>query len=290
MLYSRRLPKFEYLTPDSLKEACAMLEGNKGQASLIAGGTILLALMKERRWVSRFLIGLKNVPGLDYVTYDGDEGLKIGTLATHRVIANSPVIREKFSLLAMACNELGSPQIRNMGTIGGNLCCRFPRAEAVPPLIALNARAKISSANEERIIPVADVSRELKTAELAAVIQIPDMPPNSGMAYQKYAVRRAIDYANVGVAVVITSSNGSCDDIKIALGGVTATSLRPEKAEGIIKGEKLTDKIISEAAQSVSDEAQVSSDIDFSAEYKKKLLKALTRRSLKEAWDRAKNA
>ncbi len=288
MIYWRRLPKFEYLAPRSVEKACSLLQEYKGKTRVLAGGTITLARMKERRGVRQYLIGLKNVPNLDYITYDEAGGLRIGTLTSHQSVADSPIVKERFEALAIACGGLGSPQFRNMGTIGGNLCSRFPSAEAVSPLVALAARIKIATTDGVRVVAIEDLFKELGDTGLLTEVQVPTPSPNSGGAYLKYTIREAIDFATVAVATVITSANGICQDIRIALGGVALTSIRASQAEEVIRGKSITDKVVAEAAQVASQGAQVASDIYFSAEYKKELIKILTQRAVKQAWEKAK--
>lgn len=287
MFYSRRLPRFEYHSPGDLGKACSVLDERRGQVRVLAGGTITLAMMKERRWTCNCLISLKNVPGLEDMAYVEGEGLRLGAMVNHRRIADSPAVQARFSPLASACAAIGSPQIRNMGTIGGNICCKFPRAEIVPPLVALRASATITANDGERIVPVEDVPKALKRTDILTEIRIPEPDPKGGGAYVRYCVRKAVDYANVGVAVYLVVEDGVCRDVRIALGGVPATSRRAEKAEGIMRGVPFNELLVSEASHAVSNETKVFGDLDFSAAYKRELLGVMTRRALRKAWESA---
>lgn len=290
MKYWRRLPEFEYLAPNTIEGVCSLLEEKNGNAKIIAGGTVLLARWKESLGVSQYLIGLKKVSNLSYVNFDEEKGLSIGAMATHGVISNSPIVKEKFNLLARACGGLGTPQIRSMGTIGGNLCSRFPTAEVIPPLIALAAKVKIVNNNEARIMPVEVLSKESLKAQLLTEIQVPSLPSESGGAYLKYTIREATDYPTVNVAVLLTLDNKKCKDIKIVIGAVGPFPFRAKKAEGVLQGNPIDEKIIGAVAQAVWEESYPSSDIYFSAEYKKELIKVLTRRAIKQAWEKAQKA
>lgn len=285
-MYYRRLPKFQYLAPVSVDEACSLLQEHKGQVRIVAGGTIVISRMKERAGVRKYLIGLKAIPDLDYVTFDESLGLRIGAMASLQSIGDSPVVKERFQPLAMACAGLGTPQIRNMGTIGGNLCCRFPTAEAVPSLITLGAEAKIATSGGERTVTVENLYKELKEPGLVTEIHVPTLPPSSRGVYQKYTIREGVDYATVSVAVVMISGNGVCQDVRIALGGVATTSVRAREAEEITKQKTVADSVVAEAARVASEGARTVSDIYFSAEYKKELIKILTQRAIKQTWEK----
>lgn len=285
-MYYRRLPEFEYLAPRSVEEVCSILQEYKGEARVMAGGTIVISRMKERVGVRKYLVGLKAIPDLDYVTFDESVGLRIGVMANLQSIADFAVVKDRFENLAVACRKLGTPQIRNMGTIGGNICCGFPTAETVPPLIALGAEAKITTGGGEKTVAVEDLYKELKGTDLVTEIRVPTPTPSTRGAYQKYAIREGIDYATVCVAVAMTSTNGVCQDIRIALGGVAHTSARATEAEEIIKQETITDRVITEAARVGAERAQTMSDMYFSAEYKKELLKVMVGRAIKQAWQK----
>ena len=281
-MYYRRLPRFEYLAPKSIEEAVSMLKEHKGEARIMSGGTIVIHNMKERVGVRKYLVGLKAIPNLDFVTFDKARGLTIGCMASLQSVADSPVVKERFQNLAVACGKLGTPQIRNMGTLGGNVCCKFPTAEAVPALVALEAEAKITTASGDKTVAVEDLYKELKGTELVTEIHVPIPPLGAKGSYQKYTIREGMDYATVCAAVQMTLTNGSCQDIRIVLGGATLPSMRSKRAEETIMGQSLTDSVVEKAAQAASEDAKTASDIYFSAEYKKELLKGIVKRAIKE--------
>ena len=281
-MYWRRLPKFEYLAPKSIEEAVSMLKEHKDEARIMSGGTIVIHNMKERVGVRKYLVGLKAIPNLDFVTFDKARGLTIGCMASLQSVADSPVVKERFQNLAVACGKLGTPQIRNMGTLGGNVCCKFPTAEAVPALVALEAEAKITTASGDKTVAVEDLYKELKGTELVTEIHVPIPPSGAKGSYQKHTIREGMDYATVCAAVQMTLTNGSCEDIRIALGGGTLPSMRSKRAEEIIKGQSFTDNVVEKVAQAASEDAKTASDIYFSAEYKKELLKGIVKRAIKE--------
>lgn len=285
------LPKFEYFEPKTVEEACSILsDKHKENVRVLAGGTDILVRMKDRIITPKCLVNIKEIPNLDYITYDEKEGLRIGALATLSSIETSLVIQEKFPLLATSAGDIGSPQIRNLGTIGGNLCHASPSADTAPALIALGATVKLVEPKGERVLLLEDFfidpfKTELNAAGLLTEIQVPTLPPKSGGVYLKHGKKEMVDIAIVGVASVITleSTNGVCKDIKIVLGAVAPIPLRAKKAEEILKGKKPEEGIIEEAARVASEEARPITDIRGSAEYRKEMVKVFTRRATNQA-------
>ena len=281
-MYYRRLPKFEYLAPASIKEASSLIKKHKGKARVTAGGTIVVHRMKERIGVRKFLIGLKGISDLDYITFKKASGLKIGCMAGLQSVADSKVVKENYGILAAACGKLGTPQIRSMGTIGGNVSCKLPEAETVPALIVLEAEAEIIAADGKKTVAIESLNRALKQTDLLVEIRVPTQASNARWDYQRYTIRQGIDYATVSAAVMLTSSDGICKDIKIGLSGVS-TGKRARKAEAILKGKKITDSLIQKAALTASNNANTASDIYFSAKYKQELLKVLVEDAIRQA-------
>ncbi len=292
-----QLPKFECLEPGTLQEACSLLTKYKEQARVIAGGTDLLVKMKDREIKPRYLIRVKQIPHLDYIERDGTGGIKIGALATLHAVQISPLIREQCDILAQAIDQMASPQIRTLATIGGNLCNAVPSADTAPPLLALGAKLKLVNAKGERIIPLTEffVGPEetvLDDGELLAEIQVSTPAVNSGGVYIKHTLRRALDLAIVGVAAMVTldSAKGVCQDICIALGAVAPTPVRAGSAESIIKGKSFDETLIGRAAQAAAETARPISDIRSSADYRSEMVSVLTRRAISQAWEKARAA
>jgi carbon-monoxide dehydrogenase medium subunit len=297
VIYSRRLPKFKYYSPSSIDEVCSLLSEHKGEAKVKAGGTDLLPMMKARTVVPHHIIGLKNTGYMDYITYDETRGLRVGAMVTHQAIADSPLVKEKFEVLATACRKVGTPQIRNLGTIGGNLCNAAPSADSAPALICLSAKVKLVSLDGERSIFIEDFFKgpgetALSPSELLIEIQVTDPLLHSGAVYLKHTFRSAIDLAAVGVAVMIIldSTNEVCKDVRIALGAVAPTPIRARRAEDFLRGKALKDNLIEQASQIAAEEARPITDVRSSAEYRKEMVRVLTRRAGKQAWEKAKTA
>ncbi len=292
-----RLPRFECLEPETVQKACSLLSQYKGKARIIAGGTDLLVQMKNREIKPQYLILLNNIPGLDYIEYDTVGGLRIGALTTLSAVETSPVIKEKFAVLAQTVHQMASPQIRSIATIGGNLCNAVPSADTAPPLLALGAKLKLVSASRERVIPLTEFfagpgETVLGDGELVTEVQVPTPAVNSGGVYIKHTVRRALDLAIVGVAAMVTldSAKGVCQDIRIALGAVAPTPVRAGSAESIIKGKSFDETLIGRAAQAAAETARPISDIRSSADYRSEMVSVLTRRAISQAWEKARAA
>jgi len=288
--YLPTLSSFDYLAPKTIKEACSFLSQYAGRASVIAGGTDLLITMKKRQASPQYVVSLKGIPELDYIHYNQEDGLKIGALATLQSIASSSIIKDKFELLRTACNKIGIPQVRNMGTIGGNICNAGPSQDSIPPLLVLDARLKLVGLQAERVVPVdkffiGPFQTVLDKAELLTEIQIPTPPPRSDGCYQWLTKITEADETLVGVAVLITLDTDSiCKDIKIGLCSVAPTPIRARKAEEMLRGKKLESKIIEQAAQVAAEETRPRSRAD----YRRQMTNILVKRAVNELWQKFK--
>lgn len=286
-----RLPKFEYLGPKTVQEACSLLAQHGDKAKVMAGGTDVLNVMKERKIRPEYLIGLRAISDLSYIKADAD-GIKIGALTTLTDLANSAVVKEKFPCLAEVPMKMATVQIRNMGTIGGNLCNAAPSADTAPILICLGAKAKIAGPKGERVVALEDFftgpgKTVLGKGELLVEIQVPNQPAKTAGAYLKMS-RVSVDLAIVGVGVVVTREGDSCKDIKITLGAVAPTPIRAKKAEAVVKGKKIDDALLEEAGKIASQEAKPIDDVRGSAFYRTEIVKVYTKRAIKQAMEQAK--
>jgi len=272
----------EYFKPASVEETVKLLDkyGDKGQ--IIAGGTDLLVDKDPKIKAIIDITGL----GLNYIKPDGN-GLKIGATTTFADIKASPALtKDPYNILIQSASRMSTPQVRNMATIGGNICYAMPSANGAIPLIALSAGTKIAGPGGERVVPVEKFSTGLgttilKKGEMAVEFQVPASPPNTKGIYIK-CTRTAIDMALVGIAIVITlESGGVCKDIKIALASVASTPVRAYSAEEVIKGKKIDDDIIEKSAQVAADGINPrGGSIRASREYKKVLVKVYTARAI----------
>ena len=285
----------EYLRPDTIEEAISLLLKYKEKAKAIAGGTDLLIKLKKGAVVPEYIINLKGIPNLETITHDETEGLRIGALATIRSLEISPLIRNKFNALAKAASELGTLQVRNHATIGGNLCNAAPSAETAPALLVLEARLKIAGADGERVVPIEDFftgpgQTILCCHEILTEIQIPNPLPQSSSVYIASTLRRALDLANVGVAVVTTIDGETLKDVKIALGSVAPTPIRARGAEVTLRGKKLDAALLREASLAAVEEASPIDDIRSSAKYRRRMIRLLVEKAIIQSLQQTETA
>jgi aerobic carbon-monoxide dehydrogenase medium subunit len=271
--------RFEYFEPTTLGEAAALLSRYGGRAQPLAGGTDLLVELKEQLRRAECVVNIKRIPGMDQLSYDAREGLRIGALVTAREVELSPITSEKYSSLVQATRELGSIQVRNRATIVGNICRASPSADTLPPLIADSAWLRIVGAKGERTVRLEDFftgpgKTVLGVDELVTELLLPPPPPNTRKVYIKHGRRKAMELATVGVAVTLNT------DVKIVLGAVAPTPIRARKAEDLLRGRTLDEKLIAEAAKAAADESRPISNVRASAAYRREMVEVLTRRAL----------
>jgi carbon-monoxide dehydrogenase medium subunit len=283
----RLLKPFDYLGPKTVRKALQIISEYGRKAEVLAGGTDLVISMKKRQINPQYIVNIKDIPDLDYIRYSREAGLKIGALATHSAIANSPIIKDTFNPLATACNKVGTPQVRNMATIGGNVCKAGPSQDTPPVLLVLDARLKLVTLSGDRVVPIdkfflGPFKTVLQEAELLTEIQIPTPPRRSAGCYKWCTKAVTVDETLVGVAVLMSldSPGGVCSDIKIALGSVAPTPIRARKAEEVFRGKKVNDRLIEQAAQVAAGETRPRSRAD----YRRRMSRVLVSEAITEAW------
>ncbi len=281
------MKNFNYFAPKSLSEAHEIIVTHSEGSFLMAGGTDLMMQVKSKAIAPECIIDLKGL-GLDYINPMGD-GLSIGATTTLHEIETSPLIKDRFPVLAATTAEMSSYSIRHMGTLGGNLCNASPSADTAPPLIVLGAHAKINGPDGERVVPVEELASGpgrtvLNRGEVLTEIQIPAMPPRSGAVYLKYKRNEGMDLALVGVAVwmVLDDAKARCQDIRIALGAVAPVPLRASAAEAVLQGQPLEEERFEEAAAKAREAAEPITDVRGSAEYRAALVRTLTLDALRQ--------
>jgi aerobic carbon-monoxide dehydrogenase medium subunit len=286
VVFHRRLPKFEYLVPGTLDEALTSLSLHRGSAMVMAGGTDLIPKLKMRQIEApEYIIDLKNIPGLDYIKYDAKNGLRLGALVTLRAVETSSLLREKYPLLSQAAEGMASIQVRNRGTVAGNICNAVPSCDMGPSLLCLDARLKLVSRKGERVVKIDDFfTGPSKTVvgddEILTEIQLPVAAPGCRARYLKQMPRRAMDLPIVGVAAVGIFSDGKYKDARIGLGAVAPRPIRAKLAEDVLRGQKVGQELIERAAEIAAGEARPIDDHRASAEYRRDMVKVLTRRAL----------
>lgn len=289
------LPNFEILEPKTVKEACVLLAKHKDQAKVIAGGLALLLFLKEKMIEPKYLVSIRGIKDLDYIKYDAKEGLRIGALTTHQSIESAKVIREKFSLMAEAFSHIGSMRIRNVGTLGGNLCHADPKQDPGPTLLAMDANVKAVGPEGTRTIPLQNFFVDyyetvLQPDEILTEISIPKPPPETSGAYIRFCARTSGDTPAVSVAAMVTldSKKEVLQDVRIGLGAVASTAIRPLKAEAFLKGKRYSENLLEEAGKLAAEETDPIEDLRGSEEYKREMVAVMVKRGIREACERMK--
>jgi len=285
---------FDFFEPTTVEEACSLLRQYGDEAKALAGGTDLLIFMRERKLNPRYVIHLKTVSGLSGIEYDEEKGLRIGALTTIREVETSPLLREKYPHLAAAATDFASIQIRNLATIGGNVCNASPAGDTLPALLTMDAQAKIVGPAGERTVPLEEFftgpgRTVLQPGEIVTAFTAPPPAPHTGGVYYKLAARRALDIAFVGVAATVSLAhgNGKCGDVKIALGAVAPTPIRATAAEELLMGQALEDALLEQVGEAAMAAASPITDVRASAEYRRQMVRVLTKRMVKQAYELA---
>lgn len=292
-----RIRPFEYLEAGTVSEAIGLLAKEGCGAYALAGGTDLLARMKLGTVTPRVLVNLKRIEGLNGIVREPGTGLRIGALVSISQIERSPLIRASHRVLAEAAGELGSPSIRNLGTLGGNIGRASPASDMAPSLIALRARVVVEGARGKREVEVDGFctgpgKTVLDPAELITGLFLPDMPASSGAAYMRLGRREGTDCCLAGIAVCLTLSerDGWLKDARVAMAAVATAPMRAKKAEEVLLSGSLTEERMKAAARAATEDSCPISDIRASDSYRKDLVEALTYRALAKALRFARGA
>lgn len=287
---------FEYFSASSLQEACSLISQYKDVGKVLAGGQSLITLLRQKLISPTCLIDIKGLKELDFIEFDKKSGLRIGALTTHRAIEKSPLVQEKYDVLSEMEKSVASVQTRNWGTIGGNLCSADPIGDPAPSLIVLGAKIKLVSTKGERVVALEDFFTDYFTTiiepdEILAEIQLPPPAPNTAVEYMKFAtIEAGIKIVSTSVAVTVEAGSDVCKDAKIVMSAVAPVPLITKKAAEMLKGKKLTDDVIEEAAKMAASETDPTTDVHASAEYRKEIVKVLVKRAIKKAFEKAKKA
>ena len=286
----KRTEPLEFHQPTSLAEATRiMLDGGPG-GHFLAGGTDLVIAMKEKGLVPKYVVDLKRIPSLSGIREEADGGVTIGALTTLREVEISPLIVGRYPFLAQSAAEVGSIQIRNRATIGGNMANATPSADVAPALLALDAKARLAGAGGERVLDLKDFFRGpgqtvAETGEILTELSIPPQDPRLVGEYIKFSPRDMMDLAYIGVAVtlVLAEADRRCESVAIALGAVSPTPMRAPGAEAVLQGQVLTEDLAAEAGEKASEECSPISDVRSSAEYRRAMVRVNTKRALLNA-------
>jgi carbon-monoxide dehydrogenase medium subunit len=282
------IAEFTYKTPRTLDEALRLLEQGKAGARILAGGTDLVLQMKQRLLTPSLVIDIKNVPDLDRLDWSEKGGLHIGASVSISKLLALEVLLKRFSVLAQACRVIGSTQIKNRATLGGNICNAAPSADSAPALLCLGASGILKRSGGTRTISLEEFFKSPgKTAvrdnELLVEIDVPTPPANSAGCYLRHTTREEMDISVVGVASYLElSPDKKVKTARITLAAVAPVPMRAHQAESILQGKAVTADAIEAAAVKAAAEASPITDMRGSAEYRREIVKVLTRRTLKK--------
>lgn len=283
--------RFELALPRNIKMCIETLAQRGADAKVVAGGTDLLPQLKNGLLKPACVVDLSRLPPLRRLKGDR-QGLRVGAAVTARELELDAHVRRGYQSLAEGGALVGSVQIRNLATVGGNLCNAAPSADMAPPLLALEAEAVIAGPQGERRVPLASFFLGVRRTVLAhdevlVELVVPAPGPRSGGNYLRHTPRRELDIAVVGVAAQLTLSNGTCAKARIALAAVAPTPVRATAAEQALEGQPVTPEAIERAAELAVGAAQPISDQRGSADFRRHLVRVLTRRTLTTALARA---
>lgn len=291
------LHDFEYFKPKSKKEALELVKNLGNKAKILAGGTDLIIMMKEKMIKPDAIIDISDLDELRGIKYEKGKGAEILACTKIADIEFSPELNKKYPALTYAASQLGSNQVRVMATLGGNCCHSSPAAETPAPLSALGAKVVIASLEGERELSVEDFihgnrKNDLKEGELLYKFILPEPAKNSACRYGHIGLRNAmeIDCANMAVSIELEDDKATIKNVKLVMGSVSIKPLVSQAVQSLLVGKKLTDELIVKAGEAAQSEAKPISDVRASAEYRKDVIGALARRLVKEAYEAAKEA
>ncbi|MFP4086339.1 MAG: FAD binding domain-containing protein [Desulfobacteraceae bacterium] len=286
------LPKFEFHEPATVDEACRMMGELGDKTKILAGGTDLLVNMKKKLLAPDHLVSLDRIPSLAQLDF-ANGSLRIGPCVKTAEIAESDAVISDFPALQEGASKLGSPLIRNLATVGGNLVTARPAADFPPSLIAYGATLVLKSNHGERTVPLTEFFQApgqtvLSPDEMLEAIVLEKPSPLSGSAYIKLGVREALEISLINVAALLTldESDGSITAARVVMGSVAPTPLLSPSAEKVLLGEKPSDVLFLHAGEAAASDSRPIDDFRASAEYKRAMVRELTRRALTLAFDR----
>jgi carbon-monoxide dehydrogenase medium subunit len=282
---------FEYVAATSLEQACSTLAAAPEETKVLAGGAAMVLLMRNRLLMPSVVIDIKPIDGLDGIV-EADGILEIGALTRHAEVERSALVRQRALALAELEARVGSPQIRNLGTLGGNLCHAEPAGDPPTLLCALGARVRLFSQAGTREVPLDEFilgyyETALQPDEILTHVLVPTDSPGRGSAYVRFCSRSVGDMPLLGVAAVLTVCDGVCEAARVVLGNVGTRPVRASKSEDVLTGNAISPSLLREAATAATEGLSPLNDVRGSAAYRLAVLPAMVEEALTAALGRA---
>jgi carbon-monoxide dehydrogenase medium subunit len=280
--------QFDYIAPTTVHEAVAALVKGGRDTRVMAGGTDLIVKIRHRMLFPKCIVNLKRIAGLDAITDDKKNGLTIGATALLADVAAHKGIRRHYPTVAEAAGATANVQVRNMGTVVGNLCNASPSADNAPTLMAMAATVDIAGPTGSRSMLLDQFFQgpgitALKAGEIVTAVRVPPPVAGSGTAYHSLSQRGKLDCSAVGVGTMVVLNDDHCTDARIIVGACAPVPMRTPAAEKMLIGKGITDTLIRQAAQKASEETSPITDVRASAPYRWKMVSVLTIRALTDA-------
>ncbi|RYF82730.1 MAG: xanthine dehydrogenase family protein subunit M [Comamonadaceae bacterium] len=279
--------EFDYLEPASVEEASRMLADLGDEVRVIAGGTALMLAMRQRMLAPTHLISVAKIERLRGITFDAQLGLRIGALARHSDVARSPLVQQHAPVLASMAARVANPQVRNQGTLGGNLCYADPSTDPPGCLMALDAHVVLGSMRGERVLRMEEFLVDyyvtaLAPDEIVLEIRVPPLAAGTTGLYTRFLRTAAEHRPLASVALVARREGAVCRDARIAIGASVPVPARMRRAEAFLEGRTVTPAVAAEVADIVAQDITPVSDLRGGADYRRDMVRAVARRTVAE--------
>jgi carbon-monoxide dehydrogenase medium subunit len=278
---------FDFLEPTAVDEASRMLADLGDECRAIAGGTALLLGMRQRMLTPTHLVSLARLEALRGIDFDARNGLRIGALSRHADVANSPIVRAHYPVLASMASRVANPQVRNQGTIGGNLCYADPSTDPPGCLMALDAQVVLGSARGERVLGIEEFLVDyyltaLEPDEMVVEIRVPPLAAGTTGAYTRFLRTAAEHRPLASIALIARRKGALCREAKLAVGASTPIPVRLRRAEAFLEGRTVSADIAAEVADIVAADIEPMSDLRGSADFRRDMVRVAARRTVAE--------
>jgi carbon-monoxide dehydrogenase medium subunit len=281
---------FEFLQPASVAEASRMLADLGDECRLMAGGTALMLVMRQRMVSPTHIVSAARLPELRGISFDPAKGLRIGALERHNDIARSPLVQRHYPMLAAMAAQVANPQVRNQGTLGGNLCYGDPSTDPPGCLLALDAQVVLASAREQRVLPLTDFLVDfyvtaLEPDEVVVEVRVPAPLPDEDGRYTRFRRTAAEHRPLASVSLLARRDGALCHEAKLVVGASVPVPRRLTRAEEYLRGKTVTPQVAAEAADMVAADMAAISDTRGSEEYRRAMVRVVARRTIGQLFD-----